>query len=187
LSSQAKIFYIVGASGSGKDSIIKEYRKHNFEEPVIIAHRYMTRENTAINQETENFISLSSSEYALRKEAGLFLLDWSANHCSYAIGSEVTEWITKGFSVIANGSREYLPEAKNKLSDQLVSINIQVSEDILIKRLESRGREAPDRIKKRIERNQSFERSMSYDKTINNDGDLNDAVFQLNQIIKNIE
>lgn len=49
----AKIFYVVGASGAGKDSLMQLARKQVEGRSVAFAHRYITR---PADDNTENFI-----------------------------------------------------------------------------------------------------------------------------------
>jgi ribose 1,5-bisphosphokinase len=69
-----RLFYIMGASGVGKDSLIDYSRKKiNGLKSVIYAHRYITRPAKAGG---ENHIALTVEEFHQRKENGLFSLCW---------------------------------------------------------------------------------------------------------------
>ena len=52
MNSPAKIFYLIGASGAGKDSILNAYKKLavNEKEKIVVAHRYITRVNAVVAQ-----------------------------------------------------------------------------------------------------------------------------------------
>ena len=71
MNAQSKIYYIVGASGAGKDTILNAYRKLAVKEKILVAHRYITRINTSVTQD-ENFISLSAEEFTFRNKARIF-------------------------------------------------------------------------------------------------------------------
>lgn len=104
------LFYIIGASGAGKDTLINYARNAiNATEQIIFAHRYITRIATYGN---ENHISLSHAEFKQRKLANFFALNWESHGNCYGIGREIDTWLRKGFSVVVNGSREYLPVAQ---------------------------------------------------------------------------
>ncbi|MGH1440404.1 MAG: hypothetical protein ACRBBR_09860 [Cellvibrionaceae bacterium] len=191
-----KLFYIVGASGSGKDTLLKKYREHLAEKklPVVIAHRYITRENSEKNQATENFISLSANEYQLKKSQGLFLLDWEANNSCYAIGIEVAQWFAMGFSVVINGSRAYLPMLKEAIRashfgrhisphNDVVTISINVPETILLERLRLRQRESEAAIELRMKRHRNLMALGNTDNTIDNSGAISASVIKLANII----
>lgn len=60
--SAGRIFYVIGASGAGKDSLIAYARRVlNGDEGVLFAHRYITR---LLDGNSENFIALSTAEFA---------------------------------------------------------------------------------------------------------------------------
>jgi ribose 1,5-bisphosphokinase len=67
----AHLFYVMGPSGAGKDSVLRGARAQL--EPadrIVFAHRYITR----APEPSENHIALSPEEFALRDEAGLFAM-----------------------------------------------------------------------------------------------------------------
>jgi len=171
----------MGASGSGKDSILRYCRKHNLlskTKPVVVAHRYITRASDS----SENAINLSEEEFELRKSEGLFALHWQANRCQYGIGVELDSWLSKGVSVILNGSRGYLATAKNHY-DCLHSINIKVADEVLIERITSRNRESSTEITERISRHKKLSTTVTADSTIENNRSLEEAALSLQKII----
>jgi ribose 1,5-bisphosphokinase len=182
---EARLLYLVGASGSGKDSILKAFKQKAIAQnkPVIIAHRYITRTNTGVNQELENFISLTLEEFELRKHHDLFAMHWQANDCHYGIGVEVHQWLSQGLTVIVNGSRGYLENAQKIFNSQIQSININVSDDMLKERLLLRGRESTEEIEKRLQRHQKLNINIGADKTIDNNGSLDHSVNQLMELV----
>jgi ribose 1,5-bisphosphokinase len=182
---KAKLFYLVGASGSGKDSILKEFKekKLQFELPVVIAHRYIDRLPTVENQQFENFISLSAEDFSLRKKYGLFAMDWQANGCCYGIGEEVDQWLEKGLSVIVNGSRAYLQDAQQRFKNQMISVAVDVDESVLEQRLNIRQRETTDEIQKRLQRHRQLRDQYATDAVIDNNGTLSESVDQFVRLI----
>ena len=117
------LFYVIGASGVGKDTLMNYARiAINGNAPVIFAHRYITRDTEAGN---ENHINISREEFALRKANQLFALDWESHGQCYGIGIEIDLWLQKGLNVVVNGSRQYLPIAKSRYP-----ITVPVSEMI---------------------------------------------------------
>src|ERR1700749_495447 len=108
----SQLIYIVGASGVGKDSLMHYARQQlNGSIPLVFAHRYITRSAT---EGSENHIVLTVEEFSNRKARGLFALDWESHNLYYGIGIEIDVWIAKGFNVVVNGSRQYLPVAKER-------------------------------------------------------------------------
>ncbi len=143
-----RLFYILGASGAGKDSLIQYVRQHIPDgAPIAYAHRYITRSADAGG---ENHIALSQREFALREKKGLFSMYWDSHQTRYGIGREIDLWMSQGLDVIVNGSRAYLEQAMS-LYPRLFPIWIHVSPQTLRKRLIQRGRENGIEIKGRIE------------------------------------
>jgi ribose 1,5-bisphosphokinase len=166
-----ELFYVIGASGVGKDTLLNYVRqKINGNYPVIFAHRYITR---AVDG-SENYVSLSREEFLLRREAGFFALWWMSHGNLYGIGPEINIWMEKGYSVVVNGSREYLPEAQTLYHDIKVIV-IEASPQSILQRLRERGREAEDEIRSRIERAKSILINTENVITINNDGAIEQA------------
>ena len=150
----AQLIYIVGASGVGKDSLMHYARQQlNGSIPMVFAHRYITRSAT---EGSENHIVLTVEEFSNRKAGGLFALDWESHGLYYGIGIEIDVWMEKGFHVVVNGSRQYLPVAKERYPD-MIPIVIEADPEIIRKRLESRGREKGEEIEKRIKRQPSLD------------------------------
>lgn len=144
----ARLFYVLGASGAGKDSLINAVRE-SLSERLMIAHRYITRPAFMGN---ENHIALLDTEFDLRIHRGLFVMHWQANGCRYGVGNEVDDWLNKGLDVMVNGSRAYLETAKARFGEQLQVVWISVSPEVLEQRLQLRGRESEEEITQRLER-----------------------------------
>ena len=150
-----RLFYLIGASGSGKDSLMHYARQHlaGSGSDVLFAHRYITRPSEAGG---ENYVSLSENEFLLRRDAGLFALHWHSHGYYYGIGIEIDFWLQQGFSVVINGSRAYLNQAI-KCYPELLVIWIQVSEETLKQRLQQRGRETDAQIEARLVRARQYQ------------------------------
>jgi len=177
----AKLFYIIGASGVGKDSLL-DYARENLSENAnaVFVHRYITRSADAGN---ENHVALSDSEFQSRVEQGCFAMDWNSHGYRYGIGIEVNQWLAKGLNVVMNGSRGYLEKALNSYPE-LQPVLIRVPQSILKQRLESRGRETSVEIEKRLERAKELDNiDASRLVVINNDGDLAQAGKELIRLI----
>lgn len=176
----SKLFYIIGASGAGKDTLINYARTRiNGLEPVIFAHRYITRPPFTGN---ENHISLSTEEFHSRIKANLFALHWESHGNFYGIGQEINNWMKNGFNVVVNGSRQYLPVAQQIYPDMKV-ILIAASPKIINQRLASRGREDVGEIEKRIARTAEISADLGNYIKIQNDHAIEDAGDELISII----
>ena len=149
-----QLIYIVGASGVGKDSLMHYARQQiNGSIPLVFAHRYITR---PVADDSENHVAVTAEEFRNRKTGGLFALDWESHGLYYGIGIEIDAWMTKGFHVVVNGSRQYLPVAKERYPD-MIPIVIEADPEIIRHRLESRGREKGEELEKRIKRQPTLE------------------------------
>jgi len=173
------LFYVVGASGVGKDTLLNFVKnKITSEEKVLFAHRYITRDAFSGG---ENHVELSKTDFLIRKESGLFVLDWESHGNFYGIGIEVISWLNVGFNVVINGSREYLPTAKSKIPS-LIDILIDADPSIIESRLSNRNRETPDEIGKRILRNLNIQK-LQYKYVVLNNGNIQEAGQEFLKII----
>ncbi|MGC9494076.1 ribose 1,5-bisphosphokinase [Vibrio genomosp. F10] len=178
----AKLFYVLGASGAGKDSIMDALRSV-FCDQLMVAHRYITRPASA---GSENHIALSGEEFSLRIQRNLFTMHWHANGYCYGVGREVDYWLSEGLNVMVNGSRAYLPTAKQKYGSRLQVVWITVSPDILQQRLIKRGRENRTEIVQRLERAVQYDEVRPNDAILlNNSGTLQETVAQFSRQMDN--
>lgn len=145
---ETSLFYVMGASGAGKDSLMSFVRQRCADTPLMFAHRYITRPAEAGG---EDHVAVSIEAFGRLRDAGAFALHWSANGLSYGVGIEVEKWLSAGLDVVLNGSREHLPLASARFP-QLRPILIEVSPERLAERLRARGRESEDEVLARIER-----------------------------------
>ncbi len=179
MSSQAgRVFYLMGASGSGKDSLLRQCRHRlTAAERCFVAHRYITREPELAG---ENHIWLSEAEFSQRQACGAFAMHWQANGFRYGIGCEVDAWLDQGVSVLVNGSRGFLPQAQALYGARLLPLLVQVDAACLEQRLRQRGRESESQILARIERARQFQTCLDDGViVIDNNGSLAQSVSQL--------
>ena len=143
----ANLFYVIGASGAGKDSLIDYLRgKLPGDAAVVIAHRYITRPADAGG---ENHVALSKQEFLLRRQQACFAMHWFSHDTHYGIGTEINQWLARGLDVVINGSRAYLNEAAQGYPN-LVPVLISVNPEVLRERLRGRGREDEEQISRRL-------------------------------------
>jgi ribose 1,5-bisphosphokinase len=175
------LFYVIGASGVGKDSLLRYARQELADEAVLFAHRYITR---PVELKGENHIQLSTAEFANRLKYNCFKLHWHSHDLDYGIGTEVDVWLNQGLNVVMNGSRGYLETALQK-QPGLVPILIQVDTSLLRERLINRGRETLQQIEKRIQRVESFAGLTAPNmQVIENNSELSIAGEQLVKLLK---
>ncbi|KNC90290.1 ribose 1,5-bisphosphokinase [Trabulsiella odontotermitis] len=165
-----KLVWLVGPSGSGKDSLLEALRV--LEHPrILVAHRYITR---PWNAGSENHVALSEQEFFTRAEQQLFALSWHANNFYYGVGVEIDVWLHAGFDVVVNGSRAHLPQAKARYGTALLPVCLHVSPEVLRERLERRGRENAIDIDQRLARAARYTPDNCH--MLNNDGSLLQSV-----------
>ena len=109
-----KLIWLMGPSGSGKDSLLAELRLRE-QTQLLVAHRYITRDASA---GSENHIALSEREFFTRAGQNLLALSWHANGLYYGVGIEIDLWLHAGFDVVVNGSRAHLPQARARYTPQ---------------------------------------------------------------------
>ena len=179
-----KLLYLVGASGSGKDSLLEGCRQRlQPNHRCFVAHRYITR---APNVGGENHIHLSPEEFDMRATMGMFAMQWYSHDYSYGIGSEIDNWLAKGINVVINGSREYLQIAMHAYPN-LIPVLVEVDEDILHQRLTNRGRESEEEIVKRLNRHRQFVDSLPDNiLMIDNNANLHEGVDELLKLIETL-
>ena len=168
-----KLIWLMGPSGSGKDSLLEVLRQQELSQ-LLVAHRYITRPASA---GCENHIALSEQELITRAGRNLLALSWHANGLYYGVGVEIDLWLHAGFDVVVNGSRAHLAQAKARYASALLPVCLQVSPDILRERLQARGRENGVEIAARLERAARYTPADCH--TLNNDGSLLQSVDQL--------
>lgn len=169
----ARLFYVIGASGSGKDSLMQHARTQLSGHPgIVFAHRYITRPQDAGG---ENHVALSEAEFDARLARDLFAMHWASHGLRYGIGKEINLWLAKGLTVVLNGSREYL-ESAAVIYPELFPVLIEVSPHTLRQRLLARGRETAEDVERRIARASAFRpQTRAGVARIDNDGDIASA------------
>lgn len=172
-----KLIWLMGPSGSGKDSLLAELRLRE-QTQLLVAHRYITRDASA---GSENHIALSEREFFTRAGQNLLALSWHANGLYYGVGIEIDLWLHAGFDVVVNGSRAHLPQARARYQSALLPVCLQVSPEILRQRLENRGRENASEINARLARAARYTPQDCH--TLNNDGSLRQSVDTLLTLI----
>ncbi|QHB31240.1 ribose 1,5-bisphosphokinase [Yersinia canariae] len=176
----ARLIYLMGASGAGKDYLLSALRAA-MPTNMMVAHRYITRE---ANAGAENHVALSEQEFLWRAKQGVFALFWQAHGHHYGVGVEIDIWLQRGWDVIVNGSRAYLPEALQRYHSQLLPLCLTVSPAILAQRLQQRGRENSEQISARLQRAQHYQQQLPVNcLQLCNDGELRHTLGQFQQIL----
>lgn len=178
----ANIFYIIGSSGAGKDSLIN-YLQNTMPQDTALkfVQRYITRPADAGG---ENHMAISKTDFLIMKQQNNFAMDWFSHETYYGISIEINHWLSTNYNVIMNGSRGYLQEALIKYPN-MVPVLISVDPLILSERLFSRGRENYKQIQQRVAQAIRLENSVSHPhlEIIENNGELKMAGTELLNLI----
>ncbi len=172
----APLFYVMGPSGAGKDSVLARARALlPADTSVVFAHRYITRPPEASG---ENHVALSGPEFAMRRAHGLFAFHWQAHGNHYGIGREIHAWRKVGLTVVVSGSREHFQDVAG-VDPDTYPVLITASAERLRERLAARGREDEAAAARRLERGDAFDVHDPRLITITNDGPLDAAARML--------
>ncbi|GGY68931.1 phosphonate metabolism protein/1,5-bisphosphokinase (PRPP-forming) PhnN [Marinobacter zhanjiangensis] len=180
---RGRLFYLMGPSGAGKDSLLDACRNQRVSgQRLRTAPRYITRHEGAGG---EDHIAVTPGDFHQQLEHGRFALHWLANGRHYGIGIEVDRWLAAGDVVLMNGSRAHLEQALGRYRELLVPVLICVDPEKQRQRLVDRGRETAAEIEARVERARRLQSELeSRFVTIHNNGTLSGATEQLLAIIR---
>lgn len=178
-----RLIYLMGPSGSGKDSLIEAAREPLRAMNCEIIRRVITRSAESVG---EDAVGVTPQEFDQRQRDGDFALAWHANGLAYGIPIEMDEWLRAGRHVLVNGSRANLRDVLTHYPT-LIPVLLTVKDEVLRERLVRRGRETFEQIDARLARNALFKDRRTSDlpvHLIDNSGALVDAVNQLLDLIR---
>jgi ribose 1,5-bisphosphokinase len=147
---QGRLIFLMGPSGSGKDSVIDAARSRLAAIPVDVVRRVITRSAESIGEQA---LGVSDERFADMQFAGDFAMNWRANGHYYGIPADINQHLADNRHVLVNGSRGYLPEAR-RLYPGLLPVLLGVDTAVLRQRLLARGREGLEEIELRLRRNE---------------------------------
>jgi ribose 1,5-bisphosphokinase len=156
------LIYLIGPSGSGKDSLLQAARPALEAQGCHIVRRVITRSAEAVGEEAE---AVSPEQFDRMEAAGAFAMSWRANGLAYGIPVQINDWLAAGDDVLVNGSRGYLPEARRRYPNML-TILLTVDLAVLRQRLLARGRESLAEIDARLARNGQFQAEGAGDRAL---------------------
>jgi ribose 1,5-bisphosphokinase len=165
---KGRLIYVVGPSGSGKDSVIQYARERlSVNSNVVFAQRTITRPASAGG---EDHTAATEAEFGRLLAAGRFSMHWRANGLAYGIGSEIRDWLAAGRTVVVSGSRAHISDAL-EVFPRLEVVMVTASFETLKSRLDARGRENATQVSRRLERGASIKLpSGTHALEIRNDG-----------------
>lgn len=174
-----RLVYLMGPSGAGKDSLIDAARPELARHNVAIARRVITRSAEAKGEDAQG---VSPERFEQMSAAGDFALHWQANGLSYGIPAQIDDWLEQGRTVLINGSRAYLPIARQRYPD-LLAVLLSVDPQVLRQRLLARGRESLEDIERRLARSQQLAVADQGVYLLDNSSRLEDAVARLLELL----
>ena len=177
------LVFIVGRSGSGKDSIMHNVVKVLLEDiPVYLLQRHITRPP----DNTEESLYVSEEEFIQRKSQKEYALSWFVYDNWYGCPRiPLEQSLQRGEIVIVNVSRSILYEAKEKYPQSKIVL-IVVPDKVAEDRIKIRGREDSNHLADRFTRMQKKIDMPPPDIIIKNEGDLDIAVGHLSDYLRKI-
>lgn len=164
---------VVGPSGAGKDTLMAAARALLADRTDIhMARRRVTRTDTT----GEDHAPVAPATFEADLAAGRYPLWWRAHGLAYALGPEVADAIRAGHTVMANGSRATLPEARRRFERAYVVL-VTAPPEVLAARLAARGRESAADVAARLAR--APEVALEADLIIQNTGPVDDGAKRL--------
>ncbi|NQD55315.1 phosphonate metabolism protein/1,5-bisphosphokinase (PRPP-forming) PhnN [Pseudomonas sp. CM25] len=154
-SGTGRLIFLLGPSGSGKDSLIDASRERLAAAGVEVARRVITRSAEAKGEAAQG---VTAEQFETLCAQGAFAMHWRANGLGYGIPRQIDDWLAAGRAVLVNGSRAYLAEARQRYPD-LLPVLIEVRPEVLRQRLLARGRETAEEIEQRLARNARMQTS----------------------------
>ncbi|RVU29367.1 hypothetical protein [Neptunomonas marina] len=178
----ANVFYLMGASGSQKDTLINALKTLITNDSLMIAPRYRAPLPAHIDR---NDIGLSSEEFQRRSAMQRIIFRWEANGNSYGLGSETEAWLALGQSVLVKGSRESLKTAKAHFGKTLVPILIHADNNLLRSQMLQSGTASSSEIEARLIRAQAYVTSLApHCHLIKLERDINKTIQALETLIR---
>lgn len=177
----ARLVYVMGPSGAGKDSLLGWLRQHlPPSTPLHWAQRTISRPPHPSNAPgSEQYESVCPVTFAALRKDQAFAMHWDANGLGYGVRHAQVAPLALGRWVLVNGSRAHLPQALATF-EHLLPVHITASPAVLRERLLARGRETPDEVEARVRRAQAFEQPAGVAHIeVHNDSTLDAAGQQL--------
>ncbi|MEW6340566.1 MAG: phosphonate metabolism protein/1,5-bisphosphokinase (PRPP-forming) PhnN [Pseudomonadota bacterium] len=139
-------FFVVGPSGAGKDALIEGAR--HLADRFCFARRVITR---PAGSPGENHEALDEAGFAELERTGAFLITWAAHGLRYGLRRDLLDVLANGRHVIANGSRGMIATLAARVP-HLVVIEVSAPPEVLAARILARGRETPEQVRLRVQR-----------------------------------
>jgi phosphonate metabolism protein PhnN/1,5-bisphosphokinase (PRPP-forming) len=186
MANSGQLFLIVGNSGSGKDSLLKQVLRQwpASAKPLRIPQRTITRPP----HDSEPYISVTPEEFFDLNRRDKFCLTWQVYGIYYGVPAEILDWMRQGQHVIVNVSRDIIHQARKNMPAPKV-IFVKVPLDISLQRLRLRCREpeTDPAFQQRLQRAKDNQVLKDADFTVDNSGSLETAAGMLLQYLLSFE
>ena len=144
-----RLVLVVGPSGAGKDTLIAAAKSALADDPrYVFPKRIITRQAMA---EAEDHETVSPGQFDQMRRNGAFALDWDAHGLSYGLPASLRGDLAAGRTVVFNGSRAAVAEARRRF-EALTVVLIEARPEVRAARLAGRGRESEAEIATRLAR-----------------------------------
>jgi ribose 1,5-bisphosphokinase len=144
-----RLILVVGASGAGKDSLLKEAKIHFKENPTIhFIRRYITRQPG----EFEDNFYIGDDAFEVLKSQDFFFSYWYAHDLKYGIPKRELESLKENETAIISVSRAKINDFEENLSGTVTTVHVTADPSTIQKRLEKRKRETFFQIETRLQR-----------------------------------
>jgi ribose 1,5-bisphosphokinase len=148
LPAAGRLFFVVGASGVGKDSLLRWVERHiTTDDRIVCARRTITRPADA----SEAYEPTDDASFRQLAAEGHFAMFWQAHNLCYGIPRGIYADLAAGYKVVINGSREYLPQLRRLFPDAIV-IWVEADAKVIRQRLQLRQREDDAALAERLAR-----------------------------------
>jgi phosphonate metabolism protein PhnN/1,5-bisphosphokinase (PRPP-forming) len=144
-----RLVLVVGPSGAGKDSLLREAaRTLANDKHIVFPRRIVTRPS---RDETEGHDSMTADEFLVAKEEGRFALFWQAHGLHYGIPASLLDDLGAGRTAAVNVSRAVIADTAERFSNMAI-LHVTAPVTVIAERLATRGRETAADIAARIAR-----------------------------------
>lgn len=175
------VILVVGPSGSGKDTLLRNAKEH-FEdnEMLVFARRYITR--PADTNEDNYYVD--SQAFSVLENMQFFISTWQAHQHLYGIPKHTVQKGNSNTTVVCSVSRSAIQDFELSC-DSVSTILITAKEEILRQRLLGRGREKRGDIDIRLRRAKSPVHALNLT-TFDNSYDLRQSIDAFNSLLHHL-
>ena len=166
-----RLVYVVGPSGAGKDSVLREWRSMlPAGAPLAFAQRVVTRPAVA-DPLSEQHEPVDEERMDRLRAEGHLALHWCANGLRYGVRRAWLAALEQGQWLVVNGSRGHVEELRRSAPLAKVVL-VTASPETLEQRLRARARESEAQVRARLARGVRLNQALKPDFVVHNDGQL---------------